>query len=512
MHGLDHGISVHFNSSLPSRAIPQQVAFRLIRHIIRFHGATIELRPEVARVLPGEMEGLLPTPKEELTVKRLENLMPADFGQRYEIADTHVKGLRVRVGDAAVESGDQRRKGKAAQISYVLLARYKPGANPTRRTLGSFPEITLSDARQKAVAWKALIRTGVDPADETERIRIEAERIRQSRRALVEVLDQYEAEKLTALRRGKATRRALDGKCGLLADFKDREPSSILRSEIRAALRKRAALSPISANRQLAYASAFFNWCVAEEIVPENPARSIPKPAQELARDRHHSVDELAEIWTASESLGYPFGPLTRLLIVLPMRREELAAMSIAELDLGDDDAAEGVWSLPAERTKRANALRVPLSPLARSIIKDAIVDKGRPPQSPFVFSTTGETSVSGFAKAKRRLDRVIAEARAKAAEKTGIEPQQMPHWTFHDFRTSFTTLSCEELHVDAAVADRILNHVASATTSKIMRVYNKSELFEPRRQALRAWEAFVRAKVVGEQDDRVITIGLRRA
>lgn len=451
------------------------------------------------------------TPKEELTAKRLENLMPAEVGQRYEIADTHVKGLRVRVGDAAVESGDRRRKGKAAQISYVLLARYKPGANPTRRTLGSFPEMALADARQKAVAWKALIRTGVDPADEAERVRVEAERARQSRRTLSDVLDQYEREKLATLRRGDATRRALDGSCGLLVDFKEREPSSILRSEIRAALRKRAALSPISANRQLAYASAFFNWCVVEEIVPDNPARSIPKPAQETARDRHHSVDELAEIWTASESLGYPFGPLTRLLIVLPMRREELAAIPIAELDLGDDDDTEGVWTLPAERTKRANALRVPLPPIARSIIKEAISDLGRPKKSAFVFSTTGETSVSGFAKAKRRLDRLIAEARAKVAEKAGIEPQPMPHWTFHDLRTTFTTLACEELNVDAAVADRILNHVASATTSKIMRVYNKSELFEPRRQALGAWEAFVRAEVIS-RNPRSNVVELRTA
>ena len=438
--------------------------------------------------------------------------MPAEAGQRYEIADTHVKGLRVRVGDAAVESGDRRRKGRAAQISYVLLARYKPGANPTRRTLGSFPELALADARQKAVGWKALIRTGVDPADEVERVRIEAERARQNRRTLSDVLDQYEREKLANLRRGAATRRALDGKCGLLVDFKDREPSSISRSEIRMALRKRAALSPISANRQLAYASALFNWCVAEEIMPENPARSIPKPAQETARDRHHSVDELAEIWSACESLGYPFGPLTRLLIVLPMRREELAAMPIAELDLGSENDTEGFWTLPAERTKRANALRVPLSPLARSIIRDAIDHTGRPEKSLFVFSTTGETSVSGFAKAKRRLDRLIAEARAKAAEKIGVEPQPMPHWTFHDLRTTFTTLACEELSIDAAVADRILNHVASATTSKIMRVYNKSELLEPRRQALRAWEAFVRAEVIGEDDDRVVAMERRRA
>jgi integrase len=87
-----------------------------------------------------------------------------------------------------------------------------------------------------------------------------------------------------------------------------------------------------------------------------------------------------------------------------------------------------------------------------------------------------------------------------------------MPHWTFHDLRTTFTTLACEKLGVDAAVADRILNHVASATTSKIMRVYNKSELFEQRRSALFAWESLVREQVIGEETGTVVQIQAARA
>lgn len=147
----------------------------------------------------------------------------------------------------------------------------------------------------------------------------------------------------------------------------------------------------------------------------------------------------------------------------------------------------------------------LPLSPLARSIIKSAINDEVRPEKSPFVFSTTGKTSVSGFAKAKKRLDKLIAETRFKAAQETGSDFQPMPHWTFHDLRSSFTTLACERLSIDAAVADRILNHVATATTSKIMRIYNMSELFEPRRQALRAWEAFLLSHLRATDDQKVV-------
>ena len=167
--------------------------------------------------------------------------------------------------------------------------------------------------------------------------------------------------------------------------------------------------------------------------------------------------------------------------------------MSINELDLGPNNAPDGaIWTLPADRTKRDNALRVPLSPLARSIIKDAIADPARPQDRDYIFSMTGDTPVSGFTKAKRRLDAAIFGARKKAAEASGRDAVPMPHWTIHDLRTTFSTQACDELGIEIAVADRILNHVATATTSKIMRIYNKSELFEPRKQALAKWAGLI--------------------
>ncbi len=235
-----------------------------------------------------------------------------------------------------------------------------------------------------------------------------------------------------------------------------------------------------------AYARAFFNWCVVEEILTASPAATIKKPSKERQRDRCHTMDELRDIWNTAGTLGYPFGPFYRLLILVPMRREEIAAMSVGELDLGPNNAPDGaIWTLPADRTKRDNALRVPLSELARSIIKYTIADPARPNDCDYIFSMTGDTPVSGFTKAKRRLDAAIFAARKKAAEASGREPVPMPHWTIHDLRTTFSTQACDELGIEIAVADRILNHVATATTSKIMRIYNKSELFEPRKQAL---------------------------
>jgi hypothetical protein len=103
----------------------------------------------------------------------------------------------------------------------------------------------------------------------------------------------------------------------------------------------------------LSYLKTFLSWCVDEELVDTNVAETIKKPSSENERDRYHSLPELAEIWAASGKLEYPFGPLIRLLITLPMRREEVAAMKVAELALGDDKRpqdAEMFAALPLYR------------------------------------------------------------------------------------------------------------------------------------------------------------------
>jgi integrase len=400
-------------------------------------------------------------------------------GPQIELRDIREPGLRFRAGERSAK--------------WSLVIRIASGTR-SRVALGSWPGLGISEARRAARDMRRRIEEGGDPNEEKRTAAREAQVRARSRRSLIQVLDEYERAVLAHHRRGDQTRRALDGEKGLLRTLVTREPHSITRTEMAEIVKRRARQSPISANRQLAYAKAFFNWCVSEEILEANPILAIKRPVPERVRDRYHSLGELRELWSATSNLGYPFQYLYRLLIVLPMRREEVAAMPVAELSLDGD---EPVWVLPAERTKRANALRVPLLPLARSIIKEALASADRPKDAAFVFSTTGDTSVSGFTKGKRRWDAAVAAARAKAAKEIEADAEAMPHWTLHDLRTTFNTHACERLKVDAAVADRILNHVATATTSKIMRVYNKSELFEERKVALQAWERLLSDEVV---------------
>jgi hypothetical protein len=92
-------------------------------------------------------------------------------GKRLDHMDAIVPGLGIRVTDKADEYG------KAAQRTFILVARYPGSTNPTRRALGLYGELTLESAREKAGGWLEWIRRGVDPADEHRRSqRAEAEK------------------------------------------------------------------------------------------------------------------------------------------------------------------------------------------------------------------------------------------------------------------------------------------------------------------------------------------------
>lgn len=427
--------------------------------------------------------------KKLLTPKGIDALKPPPNGKRMDVMDSIVPGFGVRVTDSGHKS-------------FILLARYPGSDNPTRRSIGRVGALDLADAREIAREWLLQISQGLDPKVERDKLRMERqeEAIRLARRRpLEEVLDEYEAEHLSRLRTGKATRRALDGEKGLLRVFLGRDPSSISRSDLRQEVKRRAKSAPISANRQLAYTKAFFNWCLTEEIIDENPAMHIRSPSPERERDRFHSIEELQEIWSAALRLGYPFSHFTRLAIVLPMRRDEIASMRLSELSLStDNEPLDSVWILPAERTKTGRALRVPLSKLARQIILEAKEHPARSQESDFLFTTTGRTAISGFAKAKKKLDRLIAESRGPSeCSSASTVATELDHWIWHDFRTTFATLAADELSIDPQVADRCLNHQASATRSKISRIYNRSELFEPRKQALCSWAKFLESRVI---------------
>jgi integrase len=365
-----------------------------------------------------------------------------------EMCDAVEPGLSLRVGAGA------------ARWSYRVEAAEK---TRLRIPLGTWPDVTVIEVRHLV----AKVRASFCPPDPSEPLAITVDVL----------LERYRVQRLSQLRKGTVIGRAISS---ALAPICNRDVITLGRRDISQIVDGMAERAPIHANRVLAYLKAFFGWAVGRGYLEVSPAAGISKPTREIARDRTPSLDEVVEIWDAAGELGYPFGPAIQLLILTASRRDEIGGMRVEEIS--DPPGEEGAcWTLPASRSKNTRAIRMPIVPAARLILTQAMAD--RAVDGPFVFSTTGRSSISGWSRAKRRIDQVI---RARRIER-GVG-DVMPEWRLHDLRRAFATAACDQLQIDPAIADRCLNHVGAATTSVISRVYARNELFEQRRDALERW------------------------
>ena len=222
------------------------------------------------------------------------------------------------------------------------------------------------------------------------------------------------------------------------------------------------------ANRVLAAIRRLFNWSVERGLLDRSPTDRVKAPVPETPRDRVLSDSELALVLRAADMVGFPFGPYVVISILVGARREEVAGMRWSELT--PDLAA---WTLPRDRVKNGVEHTIPLPPWARSIIAGLprIADDG------FVFTMNGRNSISGYSKAKRQLDAVVANLNGG----TPIAP-----WRMHDCRRTFAT-GLARLGVQLPVVERLLNHT-SGSFAGVAGVYQRFDFATEKRQALEVW------------------------
>lgn len=357
-------------------------------------------------------------------------------------------------------SGDPELKGFGVTIapagSKTFFVGYTSPATSKRRqiNLGRYPAVSLKDARQKARDIRASISIGKDPAEtvvDTLDITLGAG------------LELYARAKLDYQRSGKTTERDLRRDFASLLEL----PAKTITTQMAASIiDSKARTAPTMANRLLGYSNPWFRWMKARGYIDRNPLENIEKPSKEAARERFLTPDELCAVWNKAPELGYPFGPFVQLLLLTGIRRNELAGMRRDELNF-----EEKLWRIPAARAKNAAAINIPLSEMAVSILND-IQDVG----SPYVFTTTRKSPVSGFSRMKKKLDTL-----------SGVT-----EWRLHDFRRTMVS-TMVDFGIDAITADRCLNHTGAATMSTVQRVYQRSDLLDQRRNAVEQWGQYIK-------------------
>jgi integrase len=401
--------------------------------------------------------------------------------------DRFLSGLTLEDGrkDRLLFDGECRGLGvRVTRRSLTFIAQWTDPATKRkiREPLGLWGSITLEQARTAARARLGDVAKGIDPRAERIRRRTEADRRRaETALSFNALIDEWASLHLAHRReryRAEAVRALRYAFPALLA----RPAAWIARADAVNALdRLVRAGKPAMAARTLAYARAAFRWAQKRGKVPANPFQGLPITTASAARERVLSDAELAEVWAGAATLGYPFGPYFKLLILTLQRRTEVAGMRWSELA---DDLSQ--WALAGSRMKAGRPHDVHLSEAARAILHEIPRVKG----CDFVLSTTGRSPISGISKAKTMLDRAIIEARAQAAEKAGCEAAPLVPWRLHDLRrTGVTTLA--RLGFDSIVVDKLLAH-QPAKLAGVAAVYQRYGFGRERAAALDAWAAHV--------------------
>jgi integrase len=435
-----------------------------------------------------------------------------------KLTDGFVEGLAADGRDQVIWDAELARFGlrltPAGKRIYLVQYRAKPApgvASTTRKvTIGEHDGRLWNVTKARAQARKVLgaVDAGGDPVAERiaqaaadEMARAEAAELQaqaaiqaeaRERDRFEAVTERYVAARLIGKKSGREFARHL--RRGPMVAWRGRHVVAIRRVDVRDLLDEIGKRSPASARLTYAALRGLFGWCIEREIIEISPCDHVKAPARPVARDRVLSEDELQAVWQGADCLGFPFGPIIKLLMLTGQREAEVAGMTWAEVDL---EAA--TWNIPKERTKNRRAHAVDLSPEAVEIIEslprlgDLLFPARNAPARKHVRdeSETGPRPVAGFSAAKRILDGDV-----KRKTKADLVTAALAPWRIHDLRRTAAT-GMAGMGFPPHVVERVLNH-ASGVTGGLVGVYQRHEYRTERRAALEAWGKRVAAIVSG--------------
>lgn len=424
-----------------------------------------------------------------ITKRAVDAIPLPERGKRAYLWDETLKGFGCMVTD----------KGSK---SYLVQYRIGGRGSQTRRvTIGRHGSPWTPDtARDRAKELLHQVWRNVDP------FAAEREALRSARAAATEkaqaeaamaklafnaVADAYVAKAKKSLRRAGEQERIIDR--DLRPAFGDTPLPSISAEAINDLLASIADRSPSAALKAYVALRAIYSYAHGKhrKLFPKSasPLPEVERPKAGGQREHHLSDRDIRLLWEASRVIGWPFGPIYQLLLLTGTRLREVAEGEWAEIDL-----AEKRWNFPGERTKNGKAHWVHLSKPALAIIEG--LPRVCSEETDFIFTTSGDTPVSGFSRAKSRLDKAMGKIALEDASDADAEPQKISPFVIHDLRRTFAR-GCQRLGYPPEVIERLLGHITD-TEAGLKGVY-QTYAFEPERiEASNRWAERVQHIVAG--------------
>ncbi len=395
-------------------------------------------------------------PKLKFTARGIEAIKPPKSGQ-VDYWDSALLGFILRVSYGGK---------KAWCLSYRHEGRKR------RLTLGTYPALSLADARLKAGDALREVAHDKDPAADKEAHR-KAETFGE---LAIEFLEKHSKKRKKSWR---VDERAFER--DLLPRFRHRRANSISRKEVIRLLDDivdRGA--PIQANRTLEILRKMYNWAISRDILDANPCAGVAKPGAEHQRDRVLTDDEIKLVWNALDHEPPTVAAMFRLRLLTVQRGQEAATIRRQDID-----PKSRWWTIPAEQSKNNLAHRVPLSSQAWAVLE------------PFYNAADEDTEWLFPAPLANGPMLHLWRYTEDIRERSGV------NFVPHDLRRTGASLMTG-MGISRLTVGKLLNHAELGVTA----VYDRHSYDAEKRQALDAWGARLEEIVTGKvADEKVVPL-----
>jgi integrase len=352
------------------------------------------------------------------------------------------------------------------------LARLQKGGKRRDIGLGSWPGVSLAEARERLREVARAVEAGRDPVAERKRAAgmpsfAEAAAKRHAELGPTFRNRKHRAQWLASL---EAYAFPVLGTLGV---------DAVEASHVRDALLPIWLEKPETARRVLQRCADVMAWGVAHgyrDAVPMLSAKALRLPRQRAAAV-HHAAMPYAEV-PAFLSLLREREGMSRLAlefaILTAARSGEVRGATWDEIDL---EAA--LWTVPAARMKAGRAHVVPLSPAALDCLKraQALRTAPKPGEPDLIFPSP----ITGGPMSDMALTKLLRDLGA------GV--------TAHGFRSSFRDWASEETAFPGEVAEMALAH---SIADKTEAAYRRGDLLAKRRGLMDAWGRYCTGEGAG--------------
>lgn len=337
--------------------------------------------------------------------------------------------------------------------------------------LGSFPNVSLAKARQKAEKIRIYLAEGGDPF---------ADRRKAETPTFGEFVDELLADILTEFRNAKHRQQWRNTLTTYAAPIAKKKIDEIGTDDILEILKPIWKLKNETASRVRGRIERVLDAAKARGLRDgENPARwrghlsnLLPK-RQKLTRGHHAAMpyDNVPAFVKKLCNVDRISARALEFTILAATRSGETRLATWAEIDLSNR-----LWTIPASRMKAAREHRVPITSRMAKIL-----------------SEMNSKRINDFVFPGSRRDSPLSDMTlAKVIRSVGTHDA-----TVHGFRSSFRDWAAERTPYPREIAEQALAHIVGDATE---RAYRRGDALEKRRELMTAWGQYVTGSTESEE------------